>query len=122
MGLINLILNLAGVLLWLSWRSVRFDPLAKTTPATLVGTLRRAEPHRLKRWHLLAGLVGLLVVRAVLYWQLGPAVDWTPHLHLRGVGIAIPFRSDSLLRMLLFSGLSFALTLGLCYLWLLFLS
>jgi hypothetical protein len=122
MGLINLILNLAGVLLWLSWRSVRFDPLAQTTPATLAGTLRRAGPRRLKHWHLLAGLAGLLLVRAVLYWQLGPAVDWTPHFHLRGVGIAIPFRSDSFLRMLLFSALSFAVILGACYLWLLLLS
>ena len=66
MGLIDLILNLAGVLIWLSWRSVRFDPLVKTKPATLVGTLRRAEPRRMKGWQLLAGLGALLVLRAVL--------------------------------------------------------
>jgi hypothetical protein len=35
MALIDLILNLAGLLLWLNWRSVRFDPLGKRTPATL---------------------------------------------------------------------------------------
>ena len=39
MGLIDFILNLAGVLLWLGWRSIRFDPLGRSTPATLVGTL-----------------------------------------------------------------------------------
>jgi uncharacterized protein YggT (Ycf19 family) len=122
MGLIDLILNLAGVLLWLNWRSVRFDPLARTTPATLAGTLRRAEPRRLKRWHLLTALGALLLVRALLYWQIGSAVDWTPSLHLGGIDIAIPFRSDSWWRMLLFSGLSFALTLAVCYLWLLLLS
>jgi uncharacterized protein YggT (Ycf19 family) len=122
MGLINLILNLAGVLLWLNWRSVRFDPLGKSTPATLAGTLRRAEPRRLRRWHLLAALAGLLLVRALLYWQLGSAVDWTPHFHLGGVDIVVPFRSDSWWRMLLFSCLSFAVTLGACYLWLLLLS
>ena len=122
MGLINLILNLAGVLLWLNWRSVRFDPLVKSTPATLAGTLRRAEPRRLKSWHLLAGLGGLLLVRAVLYWYLGSAVDWTPRFHLGGVDIVIPFRSDSWWRMSLFSCLSFAATLGTCYLWLLLLS
>jgi hypothetical protein len=122
MGLINFILNLAGVLLWLNWRSVRFDPLAKNIPATLAGTLRRAEPYRVKRWHLLAALAVLLFLRAVLYWQIGAAVDWTPNLHLGGLDIAIPFRSDNWWRMLLFSGLSFGVMLGLCYLWLLLLS
>ena len=44
MGIIDFILNLAGLLLWLNWRALRFDPLGKRTPATLIGTLRRAEP------------------------------------------------------------------------------
>jgi hypothetical protein len=73
MGLIDFILNLAGLLLWLNWRSIRFDPLGKRTPATLVGTLRRAEPSRLRRWHLLAVLGGLLLLRALFYWQIGSA-------------------------------------------------
>ena len=122
MGLTNFILNLAGVLLWLNWRSIRFDPLVKTSPATLAGTLRRAEPSRLKRWHLLAGLGALLLLRALLYWQIGSAVDWTPNFHPGSIDVAIPFRSDGWWRMLLFSGLSFAVTLGVCYLWLLLLS
>ena len=122
MGLTNFILNLAGLLLWLSWRSIRFDPLVKTSPATLAGTLRRAEPSRLKRWHLLASLGALLLLRAMLYWQIGSEVDWTPNLHLGGIDVAMPFRSDSWWRMVLFSGLSFAVTLGVCYLWLLLLS
>jgi uncharacterized protein YggT (Ycf19 family) len=122
MGLVDFILNLAGILLWLSWRSVRFDPLTKTSPATLVGTLRRAEPHRLRRWHFLAVLGALLVLRALLYWQIGSTVDWTPSLYLAAVDRSIPFRSDSWWLMLLFSGVSFAITLGLFYLWLLLLS
>ena len=77
MGLIDFILNLAGLLLWLNWRSVRFDPLGKRTPATLIGTLRRAEPRRLRRWHLLAALGGLLLLRALFYWQIGSAAHWT---------------------------------------------
>jgi uncharacterized protein YggT (Ycf19 family) len=120
MSWVDFILNLAGLLLWLSWRSVRLDPFAKTTPATLAGTLRRAEPHRLRRWHFLAALGGLLLLRAVLYWQVGSAADWTPNLHLHAVGRTIPFRSDSWWRMLVFSFLSFGATLGLFYLWLLF--
>src|SRR3974390_1650027 len=77
MGLIDFILNLAGLLLWLNWRAVRLDPLSRATPATLAGTLRRAEAPRLKRWHFLAALGGLLLLRAVLYWQIGSAVNWT---------------------------------------------
>ena len=62
MGLIDFILNLAGVLLWLSWRSMGMDPLTRTTPATLVGTLRRAEPRRLKGWQFPVGLAALLLL------------------------------------------------------------
>lgn len=120
MGLIDFILNLAGLLLWLNWRSVRFDPLGKRTPATLIGTLRRAEPRRLRRWHLLAALGGLLLLRAGIYWQIGSAAHWTGTLNLSV--ITLSFRSDYFVRMLLFSIFSFGLTLGVFYLWLLLLS
>jgi uncharacterized protein YggT (Ycf19 family) len=119
-GLIDFILNLAGILVWLSWRSLRFDPLVKTQPATLVGTLRRAEPRHLKGWGHLAGLVALLLLRAVLYWQLGPGAGWTPKLNLFFVVLA--FRSDLILPTLLFSLLSFARLLIVCYFWLLVLA
>ena len=121
MGIIDFILNLAGLLLWLNWRSLRFDPLGKRTPATLIGTLRRAEPQRLRRWHLLAVLGGLLLLRAVLYWQIGSGVGWAAGKLNLGV-IELSFRSDSFGRMLLFSIFSFGLTLGVFYLWLLLLS
>jgi uncharacterized protein YggT (Ycf19 family) len=117
MGLIDFILDLAGVLVWLSWRSIRFDPLVKTTPATLVGTLRRAEPRRLKGWQYLAGLATLLVLRALLYRQIGPEAEWTPKLDLFYVVLA--FRSDLFFPILLFSVLSFARILIVCYFWLL---
>src|SRR6266567_2470389 len=120
MSLIDFILNLACVLLWLNARSIRFDPLAKTSAASLAGTLRRAEPNRLRGWHFLAMLAAVLFCRAVLYAQIGPAVDWTPNLRLGA--IAIPFRSDIFGRMLLFSVLSFAVTLAVFYLWCLLLS
>jgi uncharacterized protein YggT (Ycf19 family) len=117
MGLIDFILNLAGILLWLSWRSLRFDPLVITSPATLVGTLRRAEPRRLKGWQLLAGLAALLLLRALLYRQIGPAADWTPKLNLFFVVLA--FRSDLWLPITSYSVLSFARLLFVCYFWLL---
>ena len=117
MALIDVILNLAGVLLWLSWRSLRFDPLVITSPATLVGTLRRAEPRRLRGWQLLAGLAALLLLRALLYRQIGPAADWTPKLNLYFVVLA--FRSDLWLPVTFYSVLSFARVLIVCYFWLL---
>jgi uncharacterized protein YggT (Ycf19 family) len=120
MSLIDFILNLAGLLLWLSWRSVRLDPLGKRTPATLIGTLRRAEPRRWRRWHLLAALGGLLLLRALFYWQIGSAARWTGTLNLSV--ITLSFRSDFFARMLWFSIFSFGLTLGVFYLWLLLLS
>ena len=120
MSLIDFILNLAGLLLWLNWRSVRFDPLGKRTPATLIGTLRRAEPQRWRRWHLLAALGGLLLLRALFYWQIGSAAHWTGTLNLSV--ITLSFRSDFFARMLWFSIFSFGLTLGVFYLWLLLLS
>ena len=113
MGLIDFILNLAGVLLWLNWRSLRFDPLVITSPATLVGTLRRAEPQRSRGWQLLAGLTALILLRALLYRQIGPAADWTPKLNLYFVVLA--FRSDLWLPVTCYSVLSFARVLLVYY-------
>jgi uncharacterized protein YggT (Ycf19 family) len=118
MGIVDFILNLAGLLLWLNWRSLRFDPLAKRTPATLMGTLRPAAPKKLRRWHLLVFLAALLFLRAVFYRWLAPF--WIGKLDL-GV-IAPTFRSDWFSGILLFSFLSFGLTLGIFYVGLLFLS
>ena len=126
MALIDFILNLAGLLLWLNWRSVRFDPLGKRTPATLIGTLRRAEPRRLRRWHLLAVLGGLLLLRAGIYWQIGSAANWAGKLDLGITALSFPSNLSgpmlSFLRMTLFSCLSFGLMFGVFYLWLLLLS
>jgi len=121
MGIIDFILNLAGLLLWLNWRSLRFDPLGQRTPATLIGTLRRAEPRRLRRWHLPAVLGGLLFLRAVFYWQIGSGVGWAAGKLNLGV-IELSFRSDYFGDILLFSLCSFGLTLGVFYLWLLLFS
>ncbi len=119
MGYVDFILNLAGLLLWLNWRSIRFDPLAKRRPATLMGTLRPAAPQKLYRWHLLAFIGVLLVVRALIYWWMGSSA-WVGKLDL-GVTV-LSFRSDWFLRMLFFSFFSFGLMLGIFYVGLLALS
>jgi len=124
MGLIDSILNLVALLLWFNWRTARFDPLAGSTPATLAGTLRRAEKPGLKHWLLPLAIPLLLVLRALFYWQIGGALGWTGRVDL-GV-LAVPFWCDSsragLGRMLLFSFYSFGAALTVFNLWLLLLS
>jgi uncharacterized protein YggT (Ycf19 family) len=119
-NIVDFILNIAGLLLWLNWRSIRFDPLVKRMPATLMGTLRPATPKILRPWHLLVFIAGLLVLRALIYWWIGAAVNWTGKLDL-GI-IVLSFRSDWFVRILVFSFCSFGLALGVLYLCLLFLS
>jgi uncharacterized protein YggT (Ycf19 family) len=125
MGLIDFILNLAGLLMWLSWRSVRYDPLNQRRPATLLGTLRPAQANNWERWHLLLAIVGLLLLRALLYWFIGAAAGWQGRLNVGVISVSIPFYnhfSDLLLRIIPYSFLSFGLALGVVYLWLLLLS
>ncbi len=120
MALLDFILNLAALLLWLNWLSIHFDPLARATAASLVGTLRKADPSATKRWKSLVGLAALLLFRAVIYWQMSPSIHWTPTL---GLGIIVlSFRGDYLGHMLIFSMLSFVLALATFYFWLLLLS
>jgi uncharacterized protein YggT (Ycf19 family) len=123
--IIDFILNFAGLLLWFNWRSVRLDPFTRTVPATLAGTVRRAEPRRIRRWHFFAALGALLFIRAIFYGQIGPAVDWTPKLNLVVIAPAFPLLIRGqvfFLSALLFSVLSFVQTLILFYFWLLALS
>lgn len=122
MDLLDFILNLVGLLLWFNWRAARFDPLTKSRPATLAGTLRRAEKSSLKRWHLPLGLVGLLLLRVPLYAEFGAALNWTGKLDV--AAISIPFRSDAdtYLPMLLYSFYSFGVMLTTFLFWVLLLS
>jgi hypothetical protein len=113
MGLIDLILNIAGLLLWLNWRSLQIDPMRTARPSTLAGTLRRAEPPRVKRWHFPAALIGLLLVRAVFYWQLGSPANWSAMLNPGVIRVSFAsFGEGGFSRMLLFSLLSFGVVLG----------
>lgn len=120
MGIIDFILNLVALLLWLSWRSAHLDPVANSTPATLMGTLKKVEPPRFKGWQFLATLVLVLVLRALGYWQLGSPVDWTPKLNLGFVVLA--FRSETFTPVALYSLLSFLRFQFIFYFWLLVLT
>lgn len=119
MWLLDSILNLAGVLLWFSWRSLRFDPLVRTSAASLAGTLKPATRSRFGRWELIAGILLLLVARAWIYSSLSSPAEWAPRLNLEFIVLA--FRMDSFGSTLFFSAVSFGRVLLIGYFWLLFL-
>ena len=118
MSILDLILNLAALLLWLNWRAVRVEP-TRSLASPLGHMLKSAGPAQKKSIYL-AVLGGLLVVRALFYWQIGSATHWTP---LGPFGpVVLAFRSDFLGRIFLFSFVSFGFTLAVFYLSLLLLS
>jgi hypothetical protein len=116
MSFIDFILNLAGLLLWFNWRSMRFDPLASRRPATLIGTLRPAGAAGRRRWIIFLSLPTLLVLRAALYWLIGAPAEWVPKLDLGAVVLA--FRVDRMDYALIFSLVSFLRVMGIAYVWL----
>jgi uncharacterized protein YggT (Ycf19 family) len=118
MSLIDFILNVAGLLLWLNWRAAE-SPVKSLPGAPLISPVRPAGPLR-PRFSYWVGVPVLLVVRAVFYWQVGRPVGWIPQISLGP--ITLSFRSDLAGRMFLFSLLSFGVTLGIFYTWLLLLS
>lgn len=120
MSFLDLLLNLAALLLWLNWRAVELSAATQPSVLSLASALKRAEPRRTPRRNYLVSLILLLLVRAVFYWKAGPPLNWTPLLPLGP--IALPFHSDSFLRMSIFSLLSFVVTLGVFYLGLILLS
>jgi uncharacterized protein YggT (Ycf19 family) len=121
MGIVDLILNVAGLLLWLNWRSIRYDPLTRRTPATLMGTLRRASPEKIRRWHFLVFIAALLLLRALLYRWIGSATGNTTS-YLDFGATSQGFRHDIFIQSLAFSFFSFVRALAILYIWLLFFS
>lgn len=119
-NLIDQILNLAALLLWLSWRSSGLVPRVESSVLSIASALKKAEPSRTAGVLYLLSLFGLLGLRSVVYWHLGKGVNWTPELDL--VAISLPFRSDHFHLMLIFSFLSFGLVLVIFYSWLLLIS
>src|SRR5271168_2265316 len=106
MGIVDLILNVAGLLLWVNWRSLGFDPLARRRPATLMGTLRPASPSKLRRWHFILFIAGLLVLRALIYRWIGSATGSTTS-YLDFGATSQGFRHDVFAQAVAFSFFSF---------------
>lgn len=119
-NLIHFILDLAGLAIWINWRTYPQNAHRLAPPATLVGTLRRADPPLSRRWHYLAGLAALLVARVFLYRFIASALNWTGVLNAGVVSVA--FRGDDLSHMFLYSFVSFASMLWVFHLCMLLLS
>ena len=118
MNFIDFILNVVGLLFWLNWRAVHTSVIAHPG-GSLSSTLKAANSPR-PRWFYLGLLIGLLLVRAFFYWQIGPALPWNPRLDLGFT--TLTFRSDFFGQILSYSFLSFAAALWVLYLWIVLLA
>ncbi|MGZ8938630.1 MAG: hypothetical protein ACXW32_05405 [Limisphaerales bacterium] len=118
MNIIDWLLNLAGVFLWIDWRSGRTGrPQSALSIASALRPTNRGPGRGLGS---LAALAAILLVRPLFYHSVGPAVNWAASINF--LAISIPWRSDLLGRMYLFSFISFAVALGFYYTWLLLLA
>ena len=114
MAVVHFILNGICLLLWLNWRSRGLGALPNRPPAlALIGTLRRAGTSPRERWSSSIALVAVLLVRAIIYWQVGPGFRWLPQISMPG--FVLHFRPDVFGRMLVFSVLGFVIFLGAFY-------
>ena len=120
MNVLDFILNLAALLLWLNWRASSMPEPAALPGKSLAATLRRAGGPRRADWGSLLLLAAILLVRALFYWQIGRALNWTAPLDAQIIKVS--FSSHFADRMLLYSLLSFGRMLLLAYTWLLLLS
>ena len=92
MFVVHFLLNLAALLLWLGWRSRRLAAPARPSGIALLSTLKRADPAGGRIWIYPAALGGLLFLRAVFYWELGPSLHWNPSLSFGA--LTVFFRSN----------------------------
>jgi hypothetical protein len=103
MSFVNFLLDLAAVVLWLSFRGVGGAP---SRPAgTLLGNLRPVEPEQKRSWYALLGLAAILLLRPLFLSPIAGSVDATPSWSPGPV--VLVFRSDSWMRLYLYSGVTF---------------
>jgi uncharacterized protein YggT (Ycf19 family) len=120
MGLVDLILNLAALLLWVHWREMRHAQKERPDRHSLAGLLKYTGRKSHRHWWLLIMIPAVLLVRGLIFQSVGPSLHWTPRLSLELV--TLPFYSHFVGRMLSYSILNFLLLLGRFYVLLIFFS
>lgn len=118
MNVIDWLLNLAALVLWIDWRSGR--SARPESVLSIASAVRPAERRVAMGFGSLATLLAILLIRPFVYHSIGPAMNWTASTNF--LAISIPWRSDFLGRIFIFSTLSFAVTIAFYYSWLLLLS
>lgn len=113
MSLIDWMLNLAGLILWLGWRSASPVRATRSPGISIAAVVKPMKTTRPRTWLLPLCLLGLIALRSFFYCHIGSALDWTPRLPLAVV--VLPFRSDFFGRIFLFSFLSFTFFLATFY-------
>ena len=101
MGAVDWILNLSIVLLWLGWKARGPVSHVPQPGQSLLSTLKPTSRAQTKDWALPVAMVGLILVRSLVYWNIGTATGWNPSLSFGA--ISITFRSDKLPLILLYS-------------------
>jgi uncharacterized protein YggT (Ycf19 family) len=118
MSIVDWILNVAAVFLWIDWRSGR--GARPQSALSIASTIRPADHSRARGLGSLATLFVILLVRPLFYYTIGSAAEWTAATNF--LAISIPWRSDLLGLMYIFSTLSFLKSLCFYYSWLFFVS
>lgn len=114
---INLLLNLAGLGLWIGAFVFSRAAVQLSRPLTLLSTLRPETSAAHGRLVLLGSLTAMLVLRAAAYWNFSTTGGRLPSVDF-GI-LSISFRSDLFTDMLAYSISSFLVFLYLYYLWML---
>lgn len=114
---INLLLNLAGLGLWIGVFAFSRAAVRLSRPLTLLSALRPETSAAHGRLVLLGSLTALLVLRAAAYWNFSKPGSRLPSVDF-GI-LSISFRSDSFTDSLAYSLGSFLVFLYLYYLWIL---
>ncbi len=110
---VNLLLNFLG---WLLWAAALVFPryaVRSSQPLTLLSTLRSESPQSYGRFFLLGGLVLLLGLRAVAYWNFASAGETLPSVNFGLVSVS--FQTDTISHMIGYSVSSFAVFLFVYY-------
>lgn len=114
---INLLLNLAGLGLWIGAFVFSRAAVRLSRPLTLLSTLRPETSAARGRLVLLGNLTAMLVLRAAAYWNFSTPGGRLPSVDF-GI-LLISFRPDLFTELLAYSVGSFLVLLYLYYLWML---